>query len=111
MKRTGPPARRTPLARSDRLRPVSARRRKRDAPYPAARQAVREREEGCCQRCRIYLLPDIGEVHHIAGRGGHDPHRLSNLALLCPACHRWVHANPKAAREAGLMRTRLGRTA
>ncbi len=46
------------------------------------------------------------QVHHLAGRGGSDPHRLSNLIGLCAACHAWVHANPAAARDAGLMVSR-----
>lgn len=32
--------------------------------------------------------PDILEVHHIHGRGGSNPHRLTNLITLCRNHHR-----------------------
>ena len=86
------------------IRPVSDRRRKRDAVYPERRRQVYERGQGVCEYC---LSAPMGEVHHIAGRGGSDPHRLTNLIGLCPDCHSWAHANPAAAIEAGLMRPRL----
>jgi len=86
------------------VKAVSDRRRRRDAVYPQRRQQVYERGGGVCEYC---LSAPMGEVHHIAGRGGTDPHRLSNLIGLCSECHAWAHANPAAATEAGLMRTRL----
>jgi hypothetical protein len=42
-------------------------------------------------------------VHHRVRRsqcGTNDP---ANLITLCDACHRWVHANPYAARALGLL--------
>jgi len=42
-------------------------------------------------------------VHHRVRRsqcGTDDP---QNLITLCEACHRWVHANPYAARRLGLL--------
>jgi 5-methylcytosine-specific restriction endonuclease McrA len=46
------------------------------------------------------------DVHHIAGRGGPDPHRLDNLIGLCRECHDKAHSMPEWARKFGLMRTR-----
>lgn len=46
-------------------------------------------------------------VHHVAGRGGLDPHHPENLLALCHSHRDWVHANPEAARSLGLMRSRL----
>ena len=86
-----------------RMRAVSDRRRKRDAGYPAAREAVWERNTGFCEHCQTRPMSD---VHHIAGRGGPDPHRLDNLAGLCRNCHEWVHRNPSEAFRVGLMRSR-----
>ena len=85
------------------MKAVSDRRRKRDAVYPERRRQVWERGGGVCEHC---LVRPMGEVHHIAGRGGPDPHRLENLVGLCPSCHGWAHANPEQARREGLMATR-----
>jgi 5-methylcytosine-specific restriction endonuclease McrA len=87
------------------VKAVSDRRRKRDAVYPARRQQVFERGGGMCEHCGGAM----SEVHHIAGRGGDDPHRLDNLAGLCSACHRRAHAEPEWARQVGLMRSRTAR--
>ena len=103
MKRTGPPARKTPMRR------VSKKMRKRDAAYPSSRTAIYERAEGMCEaRCTTSCAGDGHQVHHIAGRGGPDPHRLGSLLLVCAACHAEIHANPEWAYEAGLMVSRRG---
>ena len=85
------------------MKAVSDRRRKRDAVYGQRRVEVFEREGGLCQCCRRRVMEC---VHHIAGRGGPNPHRLENLAGLCDGCHRRVHAEPEWARSVGLMRSR-----
>jgi 5-methylcytosine-specific restriction endonuclease McrA len=72
--------------------------------YPERRVEVWERGEGVCEHCRAANMTD---VHHIAGRGGPNPHRLSNLVGLCAGCHRRAHSEPVWAREVGLMRTRM----
>ena len=110
--------RKTPLKRETRLRTVSERRRQRDADYPQRRQQVWDRQDGHCGWSRDFHTGDtfgiehctreMTDVHHIAGRGGSQPHRLSNLVGLCAEHHRWVHANPEKARDLGLMRSRLG---
>lgn len=61
-----------------------------------ARELVWERQDRQCARCG-----NTGrEIHHRMRRreGGHGVH---NLVGLCGTCHRWVHANPKAAQEQG----------
>lgn len=108
MKRSSPLKRTADLKQRTPIRRVSARRRKRDAVYPERRRQVYERDEGCCRRCRLFLLPDIGHVHHLAGRGGRDPHRLEGLVLLCPACHEHVHRHPAESYDQGWMVRRLG---
>ena len=90
------------------MRSVSDRRRKRDAVYPARRQQVWERGNGMCEWCGMAAMTD---VHHIAGRGGPDPHRLENLVGLDAECHRRVHAEPEWARSVGLMRSRHAKLA
>jgi 5-methylcytosine-specific restriction endonuclease McrA len=86
------------------VKAVSDRRRKRDAVYPARRRQVWERGNGVCEHCGVAAM---GEVHHRAGRGGADPHRLDNLVGLCPDCHRRAHSEPVWARSVGLMVSRL----
>lgn len=85
------------------MKPVSDKRRKRDAIYPKRREQVWQRGNGMCEFCAWRTMTD---VHHIAGRGGPDPHRLDNLIGLCRECHDKAHAFPQWAREYGLMRTR-----
>lgn len=89
------------------MRPVSDKRRKRDAIYATRRQQVWERGNGMCEFCHMAAM---GSVHHVAGRGGPDPHRLDNLKGLCEPCHRKAHAEPEWARSVGLMRSRLGKS-
>lgn len=90
------------------MKAVSDRRRKRDAVYPERRRQVFERGGGVCEYC---LADDMTDVHHITGRVGADPHRLTNLVGLCAACHGRAHAEPLWAREVGLSRSRLGKLA
>ena len=85
------------------MRAVSHKRRKRDGIYPTRRVQVFERGDGVCEFCRAAAMTD---VHHIAGRGGPDPHRLGNLIGLCARCHRRAHAEPEWARSVGLMGSR-----
>ena len=92
--------RRTPI------RSVSKRRQKRDAVYPQRRREVWDRAGGVCEFCHAAAMTD---VHHLAGRGGPDPHRLDNLIGLDAECHRRAHAEPEWARSVGLMRSRLGK--
>ena len=78
---------------------------------------VRLREKGRCQYCRMpEWRSGLGRfvIHHIQARGSggtSDPALDSpaNLALLHDTCHREVHANPRKARERGLMVSKLGR--
>ena len=85
------------------MRAVSDRRRRRDAVYPARREQVWARGNGMCEFCHMAAMTD---VHHIAGRGGDDPHRMENLIGLCRGCHERAHGEPVWARSVGLMRSR-----
>ena len=90
------------------MKPVSDRRRRRDAVYGERRVQVWERGDGVCEFCRSAGMTD---VHHVAGRGGPDPHRLENLIGLCSGCHRRAHKEPEWARSVGLMRSRISKLA
>ena len=90
------------------MRQYSERRRRRDAVYPARRQQVFDRADGLCEaRATANCTGRCEQVHHIAGRGGDDPHAISNLLGCCAPCHDWIHRNPSDARDRGLMRSRL----
>lgn len=112
MKRS-PLTRKTPLrsagqpARNTTVRAVSDRRRKRDAGYNAAREAIRTR---CADRCEamatVRCTGRYEQAHHRAGRGGSDPHRPDNLLAVCAPCHAWIHAHPADAFKHGWSRPR-----
>lgn len=53
----------------------------------------------CHRRARI-------EVHHKCGRLGPLLTAQELWIALCGGCHRWVHANPDAARAANLLAQR-----
>ena len=90
------------------MKAVSDRRRKRDANYKAARAAVYQRAEGACEVLGPDCTGACEQVHHRAGRGGSDPHRLDNLVGACDPCHRTIHAYPEWARARGWMQSRVG---
>jgi 5-methylcytosine-specific restriction endonuclease McrA len=96
---------------------VSKRRRQRDRDYPAQRMEVWSRADGLCEATEDpdtdLLCGEEGtEVHHRAGRGGIDPHRLDNLVLLCRYHHDYAHQHPSWAYRVGLMvRRNRGETA
>lgn len=77
--------------------------------YPQRRLQVYERAGGRCEAIAVDTCTfRCEQVHHVAGRGGDDPHRLTNLLGCCAPCHEWIHRNPAAARDLGYMRSRLG---
>jgi len=95
-----------PLRRGRRIAPVSARRAARDEEYEAARYRVAARARGLCEfrgpqgnRCRQPMT----DVHHLAGRGGPIPHRMSNLVGMCRNHHEMVHRYPAWSYEEGWM--------
>lgn len=65
----------------------------------AAASATASTSRGAARRAEIH--------HHIAGRGGDDPHRPTNLLHLTDECHRRIHAHPKQSYKDGTMRSRL----
>lgn len=41
--------------------------------------------------CDICKTKEFLEIHHIEGRKGPKPNRISNLCSICPNCHYKVH--------------------
>lgn len=68
---------------------------------PERRREVEERDTWCVRCGGVRALA----WHHRRGRSVVDEHRhcACNGILLCTTCHRWVHANPEASRERGLI--------
>lgn len=118
MKRSSPPARRTPLrstsrldrsaplARSGRLRARSPRSADRYERIAEASRVALERDRYRCQavglvphECRGALDP-----HHVISKGARadladDP---ANIVGVCRAAHDWIGDHPEAARLVGL---------
>ena len=93
----------------------SKRRRIRDENYQARREMALARSQGFCEAVLEDCTGWAEQIHHLAGRGGPDPHRVAlddwrapgnNLLAVCGACHREIHNFPRASREAGFMRSR-----
>jgi len=56
-------------------------------------------DAGCGLRANVH--------HHIAGRGGANPHHPDNLLHLNDAHHRWIHDHPEESYANGTMRRRV----
>lgn len=80
------------------------------AHYQRQRERAYERDNGCCVVCG--KPAPTGSIHHRQGRGGPDPHRLSNLITVhgsgTTGCHGRIHAGPAWAYDWGYMVHRLG---
>jgi hypothetical protein len=103
------PAEVEPVRRT-RIRPMSAKRRKRDAALPREREAAYARSQGRCE-APVHAIRCNGraeECHHMAGRRVPDPHRRELLLWLSKACHDAATANGRWAIEAGLSVSRIG---
>ncbi len=55
--------------------------------------------EGCGQRGEVF--------HHIAGRGGANPHHPDNILHATRRCHVDAHDHPERSYERGVMRKRV----
>lgn len=88
------------------IRKVSSKRRKQNAEYSHVRAAYLETSPQCARCAQNGVCEAATEIHHAGGREGA---RLTDTPLfvaLCGPCHRWVHDNPLAARDAGLLTTK-----
>lgn len=65
----------------------------------ASKVLIRDRYCVVCSRAVI----DQGHIHHrkLRKQGGGD--EASNLIVIHPPCHRWVHGNPTTAYEKGYL--------
>jgi 5-methylcytosine-specific restriction endonuclease McrA len=99
----------TPLKRKTPLSPISKNKEKRSKRFvpKAILKAIEERSGGYCERmfnerrCPESALP---QPHHIKPRSQGGKHEISNLMAVCFECHIWIHANPREAKEQGLLK-------
>lgn len=93
------------------MKPYSDARRRRDAHYQQARQAVYERAQGRCEVMAFGCEHTAAQVHHKRGRtpiDGDDPHDLDLLVAVCRACHAYIEEHRSWAYERGWLVSRLG---
>lgn len=74
--------------------------------YGDACMEVDRRSGGACECPRDCGLR-ANVHHHIAGRGGANPHHPWNLLHLNDACHRDIHDHPERSYAEGTMRRRV----
>jgi hypothetical protein len=104
-----PLIRRTALARGGKLRPFSAKRRKRIPARRACREAVYARAGGRCE-VRGPTCSGAGEQVHerlTRARGG-DATDPANCLLVCANCHRDIHLFVAWAEKRGFLKSQHG---
>lgn len=95
-----------PLKRS-RLNPISSRQAALNEIFAAAREERRYQARSFCEgatpACPPGLHPGV-LAHHVRRRKGQpDVHAVEHLRWLCAPGHAWIHENPTAAKEKGLL--------
>ena len=83
-----------------RINPVSAKRAKRLKEYYMLRTAYLTAN----LKCEICKKRNSNDIHHIAGRLGDLLNDVTNFLAVCRACHDWIHANGREAREKGYLK-------
>jgi len=79
-----------------RIKPLSDKRKKQNAEYKIVRDQYLI-ENPVCVRCPAKAT----EVHHANGRRGKRLIDVDYFVEVCRTCHRWIHDNPKEAKENG----------
>lgn len=85
------------------LKKVSDKKKKLDALYAKLRKIELEKHP-TCQIHTDYCTTKSTEIHHAAYRTGDNFLGVDTWFATCRACHQWVHANPKQARELGFLK-------
>ena len=77
-----------------RIKPISNKRQDQLKIYKRMRKRYLEKTPKC-ERCGSPAT----EIHHKAGRTNDLLNDVQHFMAICRKCHRWVHDNPKDARE------------
>lgn len=96
-----------PLKRGTRMKQRSAKKRARDEVRARVLlDLLLERGNACEALVEDECRHVANDGHEILTRGrGGDPTDPANILLVCRQCHDWIHANPAAATERGLLRS------
>lgn len=92
-----------------RISPRSPKRVKADAEYSARRKVFLTKNPMCHAHLPGICTQYATDVHHKAGRTGSLYLDETHWVALCRACHSYVEAHPKEAREMGLSELRLNK--
>ncbi len=65
----------------------------------AVAEAVIARAGGYCDRCGEVLTGY--HLHHRKMKSQGGPDTVTNLMVVSPACHAWIHANPRESYTRG----------
>jgi hypothetical protein len=87
------------IKRKTRIKSISPKKKEINAEY-AKRKRRYLKEHPICEACHKVAAKDL---HHSRGRSGQLLIMAEFFQALCAPCHRWVHDNPKEAREKGLL--------
>lgn len=100
-----------PMKRKKPINRISKRGRTKFSELLKSSIVVRERSGG---QCEFYFNAEYAQqwrcnnrgdhMHHIKPQSQGADHSPSNLMHLCFECHRWIHDNPKRAREIGVLK-------
>lgn len=82
---------------------ISKKKKQLDAVYSKLRK-VRLEKYPMCQINTPGCTSKSTEIHHAAYRTGENFLGVDTWFATCRACHQWVHANPKEARELGFLK-------
>lgn len=94
----------TKLKRSKvQIKKVSDKKKKMDGLYSKLRKVQLEKYP-VCQINTATCTTHSTEIHHAAYRTGDNFLGVDTWFATCRACHQWVHANPKEARELGYLK-------
>jgi len=85
------------------IKKVSDKKKKLDGMYSKLRKIQLEKFP-VCQISTDYCTKQSTEIHHAAYRTGDTFLGVDTWFATCRSCHKWVHANPRAARQLGFLK-------
>lgn len=85
------------------IKKISSKKKKLDEVYSKLRKIQLEKNPRC-QINTAKCTSTSTEIHHAAYRTGDNFLGIDTWFATCRACHEWVHANPKEARELGFLK-------
>jgi 5-methylcytosine-specific restriction endonuclease McrA len=87
--------------RRTRLKPVSKKRAKQNVEYLRLRDRFLYQNPFCMAKVPGTCGHWSVELHHMVGRVGEMLLNEEHIMAICSSCHRWIHDNPKEAKEKG----------